>query len=891
MLRIPLFVPIGPLLLVAGLGQASAQAPTPAYGSDCPSKATVVADLLRDADALGIDNVQTLHCFARATAQAVAEHDAVSEAAARFRFATAAYSQASYGVAEPDARAALALYERLGDAAGVARATRLLGNIQLTKGDRAGARTLLESARAAFTALKLDRDLARILLDLDRLETDKGPSIDLINESIQIARSIGASDLEGSALHAKADLEFGEGRYDEAIRDLNAAIERFQAQPTTKVELANAYVSLGRLLRAHGRYAEALEYYDRAGVIQEQVGDLRGLVQSTNAKAVAYEYLGKTPEMRAMFERALELAKRTGSARLITFEQGGLASALAAEGKLEEANHLLEDVIQRETDPYILAYRYTSLASNLRDLHQYERAADSIVKAVELCRSTNNREFLSGVLYRFALIYGDLNRIDEALAAATEGVEVVEQIRARLVPRDFLKRGFSDTYQEIFGVTLALLYKRGEYERALVVSEQARARAFLDLLASRDAPASGAAPAGLEKQVDPNSLASESAARPASAADIAETARRLKSAIVSYWVSDDETFIWVVRDGETVHQARVAIKRKPLEDLIASSMRPRDPRALMAFTRLHALLIDPVKHWLPSRGASLTIVPYGPLSRLSFAALREPGGAYLVERYAIAYAPSISTLFLTKSRAARTMGTGYLLVADPAPMPALRDAESPSSSGTRSGAAGTLPPLPASRREVSAIHTVLGDEGTVLAGTAARESEIRRRAPDVRVLHFATHGVLRDDEPFDSFLAVGAEGEGAAVDGRLTVRELYDLRLSADLVVLSACRTATGPISGDGIAGLSRAFFYAGTPTVLATLWDVADDPSATLMATFYRQWRAGADKGTALRRAQLDLIRQLRSGAVRVKAPGGAVIPLQEHPFYWAGYILIGER
>jgi CHAT domain-containing protein len=185
---------------------------------------------------------------------------------------------------------------------------------------------------------------------------------------------------------------------------------------------------------------------------------------------------------------------------------------------------------------------------------------------------------------------------------------------------------------------------------------------------------------------------------------------------------------------------------------------------------------------------------------------------------------------------------------------------------------------------------VLGG-GTVLAGAAARESVVRERAPDARVLHFATHGVVRDDEPFESFLAVGVEGDGAAADGRLTVRELYDLRLSADLVVLSACRTATGPVSGDGIAGLSRAFFYAGTPTVVATLWDVADDPSATLMSTFYRNWRAGADKDAALRRAQLALIRQLRTGDVKVKTSSGAVIPLQEHPFYWAGYVLIGER
>jgi len=889
-LRIPLFFSIGPILLVLGPAQASAQTATPSYGSDCQSKATALADLLREAQALDADSAQALHCFARAATRAAAEHDAASEAAARLGFATAAYSQALYSVAEPDARAAQALYERLGDATGLARSTRILGTVKSMSGDRAGAKALLTTARDAFTTLKLDRDLARALLDLERVEDDREAGARLIDEAIRVARAAGATSLEGAGLHARADVKFSTGRFDEAIVDLTAAIEKFKESPDTKSELANAYVSFGRLMRAHGRPAEAVEYYDRAGALQEEVGDLRGLVQSTNAKAIALDHLGKAAESRAAYEKALELAKRTGSPRLINFQQGNLAAALANEGKFEESVRLLEDVIQRETDPYILAYRYAALASNLRDLHQPDRAVPSMAKAIELAKATGNREILVTLVYRQAQIDDDLGRIDEALAAATEGVAVVEDIRARLIPRDFLKRGFSDTRQEIFGLTISLLYKRGDYERALVVSEQARARAFLDLLASRDSSPSGTAASAVATGVDPKGLASEAAAQPASAADIAETAHRLKSAIVSYWVSDEQTFIWVVREGQPARQARVAIKKKQLEDLITTSMRPRDPRALTAFTRLNALLVDPVKRWLPARGAALTIVPYGPLARLSFAALRDSAGAYLVERYGIAYAPSISTLLLTASRAKSTMATGYLLVADPVPMPAVRDAEPAAASGTR-GAGGSLPPLPASRREVSGIRAVLGGTGTVLAGTAARESEIRRRAPDARVLHFATHGVLRDDEPFDSFLAVGAEGDSAAVDGRLTVRELYDMRLSAELVVLSACRTATGPISGDGIAGLSRAFFYAGTPTVLATLWDVADDPSATLMATFYRQWRAGADKGTALRRAQLELIRQLRTGGVRVKAPGGAVIPLQEHPFYWAGYVLIGER
>src|SRR5262249_43292485 len=152
------------------------------------------------------------------------------------------------------------------------------------------------------------------------------------------------------------------------------------------------------------------------------------------------------------------------------------------------------------------------------------------------------------LLYRYALINQDLGRIDDALAAATESVAVVEEIRARLVPRDFLKRGYSETRQERFGLTIALLYKKGQYEQALGVREKARARAFLDLLASRDAEPAAAPAAQAGTQVDPNGLASESTARPASASDIAETAHRLNSAILSYWVSDDETYIWVVRE-------------------------------------------------------------------------------------------------------------------------------------------------------------------------------------------------------------------------------------------------------------------------------------------------------------------------------------------------------
>jgi len=126
-------------------------------------------------------------------------------------------------------------------------------------------------------------------------------------------------------------------------------------------------------------------------------------------------------------------------------------------------------------------------------------------------------------------------------------------------------------------------------------------------------------------------------------------------------------------------------------------------------------------------------------------------------------------------------------------------------------------------------------------------------------------------------------------DGRLTAREIYDLDLDADLVVLSACRTGLGAVSSDGVIGMARAFLYAGTPSVVATLWDVADEPSARLMPNLYRSLKRIPDKAQALRRAQLILLNDLRNGRVKVETKTGTAI-LGEHPILWASFILVGR-
>ena len=157
------------------------------------------------------------------------------------------------------------------------------------------------------------------------------------------------------------------------------------------------------------------------------------------------------------------------------------------------------------------------------------------------------------------------------------------------------------------------------------------------------------------------------------------------------------------------------------------------------------------------------------------------------------------------------------------------------------------------------------------------------------MLHFATHGIIRNDQPFDSFLALGASSADPAEDGRLTAQEIYGLELHADLVFLSACRSGMGKVSGDGLVGLTRAFWYAGTPSVIASLWDVADEPTYLLVTSFYRSRLRGDDKSRALRSAQLHLLRRLRAAQVSVHTSTGVAV-LPEDPIFWAGFVLQGE-
>jgi CHAT domain-containing protein len=191
-----------------------------------------------------------------------------------------------------------------------------------------------------------------------------------------------------------------------------------------------------------------------------------------------------------------------------------------------------------------------------------------------------------------------------------------------------------------------------------------------------------------------------------------------------------------------------------------------------------------------------------------------------------------------------------------------------------------LPSLPGSEMEANAIAPLLNTKP--LIGNVATKSAVVQLLPKARIIHLATHGLLDDVRGLGSAIALAPDplssvppltkGGIGGVNGLLTAEEILDMKLNAELVVLSACNTGRGRITGDGIIGLSRSLISAGVPSVLVSLWSVPDAPTASLMTEFYQNLQKNPDKAQALRQAMLTTMKQ------------------HPNPKDWAAFTLIGE-
>ena len=826
---------------------------------------TIAADaraLLREAQAVlaARKTDEAARLFQRALEAARGESSDTVEADALIALARIANGGDRHDDARRYAAAAAVVSDRLGDARLSGRAHYLIGAAERGLDHGAAAASAYAIALERFEQAGDRGGISEAQLGLVLSQTLAVTEEQaLLATAAAHARAVGDANLVAQALHLWSDRLFVAGEYERALATLQEA-ETAAMAGSNLDRLGTIYNSFGRLYRNHGQIEPALGYQRKALALHERDPGSFFHVQSLNAVAVTYQALGDHANARTYLNRALQIAMAGSTPRVQDFIRANLVTSLTEQEAYQESARVLEGVIARKLDVYP-HIRYSDLAAIYMQLGRLDAALDAANQAVQICGAREDAPCFAARDRRAQVLLASGDRAG-ALEDLQAGAAMLERIRARLVPADFFRQQFGRAQIASYGRRIEIELAEGQPGAALETAELARSRAFLDLLASRS----------LETPNLPL------AARAATTADLIALANRLGSTLLVYWVTPDRLFIWTVAPSGGIRSATVAVRESKLAQLVKRTA-PLEPASGNVWRELYDLLIQPVRDSLPAApGALVTIIPHGPLTMLPFAALQNDRRRYLLEDYTLHYTPAGAVLAVTAGqRRHDARSTPTLVVANP-------------SFTRKSTLDPLLPALPGSLVEARAVaRLAMRDQVTVLRGAGATEAGVRSETAGKGVLHFATHAIISDADPFESFLALGAASGGPDDDGALTAQEIYSLKLDAEVVVLSACRSGGGRVTGDGLATFARAFIYAGAPSLITSVWDVADESAAQLLPEFYRAWRGGAAKAAALRTAQLAFLRRLRQGSVKVETVAG-LVSLPEDPALWAGFTLIGE-
>jgi CHAT domain-containing protein len=692
-----------------------------------------------------------------------------------------------------------------------------LGNAARLRGDTAESLRLLRAAQplaGANNALAMGVDL-RLALTLTRLN-DFPAAESAARRALTYAESQELPHAELQALGNLGYVALNAHRYEEAIAWFER-VRRLSQSPGNEEKalgnLALCYAGLGD----HDRALDLLLRAEPLAVAAGQQHD--AMVWLGQAGSILFAR-GDFPAAAERFRRALKISESLGTAFTPAWAYSVARTYLerndlpAAEPYLAQAAKL--------ADPNDLSLRAALALSRARIAEAQSRLPDAESAYQSIAADTTlappDRQEALG---RLARLYARSSRPNEAANKYRDLLAVGEATRSRL-ERDDSRLSYGASIADLYAEYVDFLMERGETLPALETAAAIRGRLL------------GGAPI-----------------RTASLRQLAATTGHV---ILFYSVGPTRSWLWTITPtavhasllpGADTLRPLLANYRQLIEDL-------RDPRQSEDPTRrrLTELLLHPAAAALPP-GAHVYLVPDGPLHALNFETLASPHhpDRYWIEDATITVAPALGLLL---APGARPSGARALLVGDPAVMPE------------------PYQPLPHAREELAAIAAALppGSALRLEGENCSRPRLLAEPVGDYRYVHFAVHAVADTLDPLHSALLLTRRDDGSA----LTAAELRKMPWRAELVTLSACRSAGARnYRGEGLVGLAWAFLEAGAQSVIAGLWDVNDRSTAQLMGALYQRMAQGQKPAEALRQAKLEL---LRSNGPYAK------------PYYWAAFL-----
>ena len=675
----------------------------------------------------------------------------------------------------------------------------------------------------------------------------------------------------------------------------------FDAEPVPWMVRADAYLEMGQYQKSLDNATKALALVGDESAMSTWPPN-RFKISLLATMVIAASLNGDTQTANHSLHELEDLPiSFIGSAMISPLKENGLARSYLALNQYEKAlDHLGGNAwagfvrgMANFTNPF--AYKGDDLSTVIEiprmvmraraflGSGQYVEARTNLDELLKLPRIADFGELYWIVLYDRAQVAEHDQSPVVAVKYYVQAIEVIEQERTS-INTEANKIGFVGDKQAVYGRVISLLLKEGKVSEAFGYVERSKARALVDMLASiknfdiqiPDPERARLVLAQLDQAAmdsriqDERNFGNDKGTRNLAVArqDIRQIDPDLSSlvtvnaipsdelkklvgqneSLVEYYYQGDEMYAFVL-DRE-----QLSVMKLDEKDVVAGIRALRDalahggPNSLWQeqAKRLYSSVWHPLEGKL--RGKDVIVVPHGALHYLPFASLLAQDDSFLIDHYSLRYLPSASVLKFLK--------------------PAQVDKRAPILVMGNPDLGNAQYDLQFAEGEAKAVAQIFPGSRLLLR-KAASETNFKQAAGIFSRFHFATHGMFRADDPLNSGLYLAKDAQN---DGLLTVGDLYAIRLDADLVTLSACETGLGKVdNGDDVIGLTRGFLYAGSRSIVASLWSVDDRATEYLMESFYLNL-SRMDKVQALRQAQI---------MTRQKYP---------NPYYWAAFQLTGR-
>jgi CHAT domain-containing protein/uncharacterized protein HemY len=886
--------------------------------------------------------LQAAEYHRRAATMAEKAGDVAQQAEALKRLGRVNVLHNDYSLALENFNQSMSIRKSQGDKVKIAEVLFEISTVYLLRGEFDQFQDVANQMLILYKELDSKRGIASVMNSLAMAYAETGSpdlAIRYFKESLQVRSELGDKSAVAILLGNIGVTYLQQGNYRLALEYCQQSLrqnEEIKSLPPTGAMLG----AIGEIYMREGNYDIALDYFTRRLALYEKMSSKGGIAAALSNLGDVYRLQGDFMKSVEAHRKSLTITESSSQLRkqhALSQKNIGIAYRLNGEGS--KAMEYFEKALA-EFEGMRLQIEIADTLSNMSTIYhsqgKYEKALASAQRAILIAEQSRANEKLWEAKVVAGKIHLSLGNPDQAQQQFDEAVRLIEQVRSHYPVGELDSHRFFEYRISPFNEVVKLLVAQHKSAEALLYAERSKARTLLEVL--QNGKVNINKEESLQEQEQERQLINqitflntqitrESANQQPDPIRLADFKSRLQSArlhhekfqsnlyaahpelkwqrgqtqnlnleqimelipdakgaLVEYLVTDEKTILFVVTrkiEGNKIsadlRAYSIAIKRGDLKKRVEQfrqQLASRDLAFREPARALYDLLLKPAQLQLQGK-TNIVIVPDDSLWELPFQALQPAVDRYLIEDSALSYAPSLSVLremiqHRKQQMKTRALSGSLLAFGNPALSGETVARVQPVNRDERLG------PLPDAEKEVKALAELYGaQQSKVYIGAEAREDRVKAEANKFTVLHFATHGVFNDVSPMYSHLVLSQAGGND--DGLLEAWEIMKLDLHADMVVLSACETARGRVrAGEGVIGLTWAMFVAGSSTVVVSQWKVESASTSELMLDFYRTLNSKTKtaKSEALRAAALKM---LKRGQYR-------------HPFYWAGFVIVGD-